>query len=57
MPDISMCNNKECNLSSKCYRFTAIPNPLWQAYCDFKPNENGECLSFWDNEGERNVSR
>ena len=54
MPDISMCNNKECELSSKCYRFTAIPNPYGQSFCNFIPQENGECLHFWDNEGKRN---
>ena len=54
MPDISMCNNKECVLMFKFYRFTAIPFPLWQSYCYFKPEENGICLNFWDNEGERN---
>lgn len=52
MPDISMCNNKECALSSKCYRFTAIPNPYGQSYCYFNPQENGICLNFWDNEVE-----
>jgi hypothetical protein len=44
MPDITMCINSECPLSSKCWRFVAIPNPFRQSYTDFKPytNEDGE---------------
>jgi hypothetical protein len=52
MPDISMCNNKECSLSLKCHRFTAIPSEYRQTYASFKPNEDGECFNFWDNKGE-----
>lgn len=39
-----MCINSECPLSSKCWRFVAIPNPFRQSYTDFKPytNEDGE---------------
>lgn len=38
MPDISMCQNKECPLSKKCYRFLAEPNPYRQSYfVDLKP--------------------
>lgn len=47
MPDISMCANKNCPLKNKCYRFLAIPDPLWQSYIDFKP-VNGVCDGFWD---------
>jgi hypothetical protein len=32
MPDITMCENKECNLSSECYRFSAIPSYHIQTY-------------------------
>jgi len=36
MPDISMCNNQECPLKEKCYRYKAEPNPYRQSYGDFK---------------------
>lgn len=49
MPDISMCANNNCTLSSKCYRFTATPNPWRQTYAKFAQDENGECNYFWDN--------
>jgi hypothetical protein len=32
MPDITMCDRKECPSSALCYRFTAEPNPHRQAY-------------------------
>lgn len=37
MPDISMCSNHACPSREKCYRYTAKPNPLWQAYGMFAP--------------------
>lgn len=51
MPDISMCWNKECPKKLKCYRFTAIPNEFRQTFADFKPDEEGVCDHFWDNQG------
>ena len=36
MPDISMCQNKECKFKEDCYRFTAKPSEFMQAYGDFK---------------------
>ena len=35
MPDISMCKNKLCPLSNRCYRYTAIPHPFRQSYAEF----------------------
>ena len=32
MPDIFMCDNKECPKRHKCYRYVAIPNKYEQAY-------------------------
>ncbi len=31
MADITMCQNQECPINSKCYRYTAKPF-LWQSY-------------------------
>ena len=48
MPDISMCANKECELSKTCYRHTAKPSG-YQAYAGFKPEvKNGitVCLNY-----------
>ena len=36
MPDISMCENKDCELSKTCYRFNATPGYV-QSYSIFKP--------------------
>lgn len=36
MSDISMCTNKDCDKSSSCYRFLAIPRQGYQSYIDFK---------------------
>jgi len=36
MPDISMCENKDCELSKTCYRFNATPGCV-QSYSIFKP--------------------
>lgn len=35
MPDISMCQNKECPSKNDCLRFTAKPNEIWQSYAEF----------------------
>ena len=46
MSDISMCQNKECELKETCYRYLAIPFPQMQCYGDFKP-VNGKCDYYW----------
>jgi len=51
MTDISKCANG-CDKQDKCYRWTAPSHEFWQAYMDFKPDENGECKDFWSNEDE-----
>lgn len=48
MPDISMCRNIECPHHINCYRYKAEPNPYWQAYAQFEPDEEGRCEFFWD---------
>lgn len=47
MPDISMCQNRDCPNRRKCHRFTATPNGLRQSYMKFEPDENGYCEYFW----------
>ena len=59
MSDISMCQNKDCELSSQCYRFTAVASEYWQSYSDFKPELGDEgavvCDNFIDNSSRGNV--
>ena len=43
MPDISMCENKECSLSWNCWRFNAPPDRLAQTYADFEQDDEGNC--------------
>ena len=50
MADITMCNNTDCYLKDKCYRFTATPNKYRQSYFSEKVNKNkNECDYFWNN--------
>lgn len=46
MPDITMCNGKNCNLALTCYRYTATPSS-YQYYFTETPIENGECEYYW----------
>jgi hypothetical protein len=48
--DISKCKGNDCPIKSKCYRYTAVPDQIWQCYADFK-YENGECEYFIENSG------
>lgn len=43
MPDIAMCQNKNCNLSYNCWRFNAPPDRVAQAYADFEQDDEGNC--------------
>ena len=47
MPDISKCENEECPLKKKCYRYTATPSPGLQSYSYFKPDKDGKCEAYW----------
>jgi hypothetical protein len=48
MPDISMCENKQCPKKKTCYRYTAIPEEHWQSYSTFTFNaEEGKCEYYW----------
>jgi hypothetical protein len=44
MADIMKCTNKTCPLAYSCYRITSVPNPIHQAYHDFKPHWQDEEL-------------
>jgi hypothetical protein len=47
MPDISMCTGEGCPHKAACYRFTAKPTPLWQAYFTTPPvKADGTCEYF-----------
>lgn len=45
MPDITMCTNKDCQLSKDCYRFNAVPSGF-QSYQKFNPfpDEEGKII-------------
>jgi hypothetical protein len=53
MPDITMCDGKNCDLSLTCYRYTAKPNEYRQSYFTESPIENGECEHYWEDPKER----
>ena len=46
--DIAMCMNNHCPSRTECYRFMAVPDPLYQSYADFQPDKvRGRCEDFW----------
>lgn len=51
--DITMCQNHNCPLKMRCYRYTAKADPHWQSYFMATPLkvEKGvaKCEYFWDN--------
>ena len=48
MPDISMCNGNNCELSSTCYRYKAEPSKYRQSYFVKEPNDGLECDYYWE---------
>ena len=44
MPDISMCQDHNCPLKEKCYRYRAIPSQ-WQSY-SIPDREGKKCKDF-----------
>jgi len=48
MADITMCRNYRCLRRHTCYRYTAIFEPLWQAYGEFK---GPKCTHYCPNLG------
>lgn len=51
MPDLAMCNGKDCPSANDCYRFRATPNEFRQSYFTTPPIEGGKCAYFWSIEG------
>lgn len=54
MPDIAMCANNNCYMSSKCYRHAdsgSEPSTPYQAYMSFEPRQetgkNFVCDGLW----------
>jgi hypothetical protein len=49
MPDITMCEGKDCPLKEDCYRYTAKPNEYRQSYFVNPPynEEKKECDHYW----------
>ena len=53
MPDITMCNGKNCHLSLKCYRYMATPNKYGQSYFTEAPIIYNQCDYYWETAEER----
>ena len=49
MPDITMCEGKDCPLKETCYRYTAKPSEFRQSYFAEVPfnKEEKKCDHFW----------
>lgn len=50
MPDITMCQNKDCPLKDKCYRFTAEPKKMQSYFAENPSSINKskfECSMFY----------
>lgn len=45
MPDIIMCQNKNCHLNVSCYQYKAFPG-MSQSYTHFEPDKNGVCDDY-----------
>lgn len=50
MPDITMCSGDGCPIRKMCYRFTAIPNNMYQSFFTRAPyNKNTKkCTEYWE---------
>jgi hypothetical protein len=56
MPDISMCQNKECKFKKDCYRFTAKPSEFMQIYGDFNCKDKISIDTFFWANGKPSVN-
>ncbi len=52
MPDITMCDGKECPVKKKCYRYTAKPSE-YQSYFVEAPIKDGKCDYYWGENQEQ----
>jgi hypothetical protein len=59
MPDITMCEGKDCPLKSDCYRYTATPSEWHQSYFIHPPynHQDKTCESFWNNKKTKNENK
>ncbi len=48
MPDITMCQGINCELSTLCYRYKAEPSKFRQSWFMYPPNKGLECEYFWE---------
>jgi len=56
MADITKCTYEDCPVKTKCYRYTADANELWQSYFMDTPGEivDGKftCDMYWGDNAE-----
>lgn len=55
MPDITMCNNKECPKKEVCYRYMAKPSEYRQAYATFDWTKDDCFLPLYEDEKKTNA--
>ena len=51
MPDISMCQGRNCPQKETCYRYKATPDKYWQSWAEFDTarEEDGlPCQYYWE---------
>jgi hypothetical protein len=48
MPDITMCEGKDCPLKETCYRYLADPSRYRQSYFMEPPFKDKECEHYWN---------
>jgi hypothetical protein len=51
VPDISMCQDKDCPFKEGCYRYTAKPSE-WQSWFSESPRKGDKCEMYWGSESE-----
>jgi len=47
MPDITKCNDKECPLKDKCYRYWSKADE-YQSYFVESPRDGDKCEHYWE---------
>ena len=47
MTDITKCNDEDCPMKKKCYRWWSEEG-VWQSYFKESPREGDECEYFWE---------
>jgi len=63
MPDITMCQQENCEKKLECFRYMAEPNPKWQSYVEFneefcgKNNNYKMLIRIRENDKLKNVKK